>query len=261
MSDEVSEMNFIKVVFAGVIGVLSCQAMADPAWAPDVPKARAAFEKETGIPLRAGHRIEPTIFKGYYAVRTSKSGGASAYFREDMAWLGNIKSPGWSIQSPADNSSGGKRAWLQQQLGQVPLDRLVLVKRSTPPVAVIWSAPDCPYCRMLEKALEQEGASVYVAPVGVSESGFGQAAKVYCSGQPAQTWKAVMQNAGATDDLPKPACDYPRDMLSDIGFFFGMGRPVTPIVIFADGFTITGWGEQGQVLLRQKIGDKIFFND
>lgn len=114
---------------------------------------------------------------------------------------------------------------------------------------------------MLEKALEQEGASVYVAPAGVSESGFEQAASVYCSDQPAQAWKAVMQNAGAADDLLKLPCDYPRDMLNDVGFFFGMGRPVTPIVIFADGFTITGWGEQGQVLLRQKISDKVFFND
>jgi len=260
MNDEVSGMNFIKVAFAGIVIFFSWQAMAGPSWTPDLSKARAAFEKETGIPLRAGHRIEPTIFKGYYAVRTGKIGSASAYFREDMAWLGNVKSPGWSIQLPAENSSEEKRAWLQQQLEQVPLDHLILVERSTPPVAIIWSAPDCPYCRLLEKALEQEGASVYLAPVGVSESGFEQAAKVYCSGQPAQAWKTVMQNTGA-DGLPKPACEYPRDMLNDIGFFLGMGRLATPIVIFADGFTITGWGEQGQVLLRQKISDKVFFND
>lgn len=260
MNDEVSGMNFIKMVFAGVVSFFSCQAMAGPAWAPDLPKARAAFEKETGIPLRAGHHIEPTIFKGYYAVRASQAGGASAYFREDMGWLGNIKSPGWVIQSPAEDNPAYKHTWLRQQLAQIPLEQLVLVKRSTPPVAVIWSAPDCPYCRKLEKTLEQENASVYVVPVGVAENGFRQAARVYCADDPAQAWRKVMQGSEINGQA-KTSCQYPRDMLNDIGFFLGMGRLATPIVIFADGFTITGWGEQGHALLRQKISDKIFFND
>ncbi|HNS59141.1 MAG TPA: DsbC family protein, partial [Nitrosomonas europaea] len=111
-------------------------------WEPDLPRAKSAFEKETRVPLRAGHYIEPTLFKGFYAVRTGQAGGPSAYFREDMGWLGNIKSPGWVIQSPAEDNPAYKHTWLRQQLAQIPLEQLVLVKRSTPPVAVIWSAPD-----------------------------------------------------------------------------------------------------------------------
>ncbi|ABI59480.1 protein disulfide-isomerase [Nitrosomonas eutropha C91] len=33
----------------------------------------------------------------------------------------------------------------------MPLDHLILIERSTSPVAIIWSASDCPYCRLLEK--------------------------------------------------------------------------------------------------------------
>ena len=74
-------------------------AFADGAWKADVPRAQAAFEKDTGQPLRPGHRVEATVFPGYYAVRSGAVGAPSAYFREDMVWTANVRAAGWTIGS------------------------------------------------------------------------------------------------------------------------------------------------------------------
>ena len=235
-------------------------AFADGAWKADAPRAQAAFEKETGQPLRPGHRVEPTVFPGYYAVRSGAVGAPSAYFREDMVWTANVRAAGWTIGSATESSPEGRIRWLKEQVRQLPLERLILVKRNKPPVAVIWSAPDCPFCRRLEEALEKEGVSAYVAPVGLSEEGYQRAAAAYCAKEPGKAWSAAMLGKAAAGP-PRPGCAYPRDMLGDIGFFFGQGRLATPIVVFADGSTVAGWDDQrAPARLREKIAQQIYFS-
>ncbi|MCM8594777.1 thioredoxin fold domain-containing protein [Accumulibacter sp.] len=234
-------------------------ALAEGAWKPDVARAQAALEKETGVPLRAGFRIEPTVFAGYYALRSGAPGGPVAYFRDDMVWTGNLRAPGWTVRSAAENSPEGRIQWLRERVGQVPLDRLVFVRRTSRPAVIIWSAPDCPFCRRLEAFLEQQGVSAYVAPVGLSEDGFRQAAAAYCSREPGRAWTEAMHGRPVSG-APRPSCAYPRELLGDIGFFFGQGRVATPIVVFADGSTISGWDDQkGPARLREKLAQGVFF--
>ena len=174
-------------------------------------------------------------------------------------WTANVRAAGWTIGSATESSPEGRIRWLKERVGQLPLERLILVKRSKPPVAVIWSAPDCPFCRRLEEALEQEGVSAYVAPVGLAEEGYQRAAAAYCSNDPGKAWSAAMLGKPAAGP-PRPGCTYPRDMLGDIGFFFGQGRLATPIVVFADGSTVTGWDDRrARARLREKIAQQIFF--
>lgn len=235
-------------------------ALAEESRKVDLSRAQAAFEREIGTSLRAGYRVEPTVFPGYYAVRPgSSSGRGSAYFREDMLWMGNVKTPGWVSRSTIENSPEGRVRWLKEQVKHLPLDRLILIQRSQPIVAVIWSAPDCHFCRKLEDALEQEGVSAYVAPVGLSKEGYQRSAEVYCNKDPSKAWTAIM-HGNRLDSPSVPSCSYPRDMLDDIGFFFGQGRLVTPIVVFADGSTVSGWDDlRGRARLREKISKQIFF--
>ena len=176
-----------------------------------------------------------------------------------MVLTANVRAAGWTIGSATESSPEGRIRWLKERVGQLPLERLILVKRNKPPVAVIWSAPDCPFCRRLEEALEQEGVSAYVAPVGLAEEGYQRAAAAYCSNDPGKAWSAAMLGKPAAGP-PRPGCTYPRDMLGDIGFFFGQGRLATPIVVFADGSTVTGWDDQrARARLREKIAQQIFF--
>ena len=253
-------MRFIRWLFGAAVTLLLLQnAWADEAWQANASQAQAVFEQATGRPLRAGHRVEPTVFPGYYAVRSGGPGDPAAYFRDDMVWTGNVRSAGWSAVSESESSAEGQTRWLKEQVKNLPLDRLILVKRSKPPVAVIWSAPDCPFCRRLESALEREDVSVYVAPVGLSADGYQLSSEVYCAKDAAKAWTAAMQGS-QVDSTPKPLCTYPRDMLGDIGFFIGRGRIVTPIVAFADGTTITGWDdERALARLREKIAQQVFF--
>ena len=253
-------MKFIRwLLFIAINYFIIQNVLADDTWQSNVSQAQMTFERATGRPLRDGHRIEATVFPDYYAVRSGNVGGPAAYFRNDMMWTANIKSTGWSTMPLSESSAESQAHWLKEQVEHLPLDKLILVKRDKPPVAVIWSAPDCPFCRRLESALERENVSVYVAPVGLSEEGYRLSAELYCAQDPAKAWTATMQG-GQVNNTPRPGCVYQRDMLGDIGFFIGRGHPVTPIVAFADGTTITGWDdEHALVRLREKIAQNIFF--
>ena len=253
-------MKFIHRLLVVVISHFIIQSvMANEVWQSDVNQAQVTFERATGRPLREGHRIEPTVFSGYYAVRSGSIGGPAAYFRQDMLWTANVKTSGWSANASSESSAEAQANWLREQVEHLPLDKLIFIKRNKPPIAVIWSAPDCPFCRRLESALERENVSVYVAPVGLSEEGYQLSAELYCAQDSAKAWTAAMQG-GQVNSTPRPGCVYQRDMLGDIGFFIGRGHPVTPIVAFADGTTITGWDdEHALVRLREKIAQNIFF--
>lgn len=242
----------------------AAMATATPvlSWTPDVAAARAAFERETGAPLRAGFRIEPTVFPRYYALRSDTPGRSGVYFRDDMQWSANLRSAGWSLAGGAAPSPEALMRWQQEQVRALPLARLVKVERRTPFVAVIWSAPDCPFCRRLERSLEEAGASVYLAPVGLAEDGFLRSAQVYCAADPGAAWRMAMgEQVGSGMQAPaRPGCSYPRDLLVDIGFFLGRGRLATPIVVFADGSTVTGWDDRrGPQRLREMLGRQQFF--
>lgn len=236
---------------------------AAPAWKADVAAARATFERETGMALRPGFRIEPTVFPRYYALRSDAPGRPSAYFRDDMKWTANVRSPGWSTSDAAEGSAEGLLRWQRERVQALPFERLVKVKRRTPFVAVIWSAPDCPICRKLERSLEEAGASVYLVPVGLSADGFRRSAQVYCSADPAGAWRAAMGEGPAAGGGPaREGCRYPHDTMVDIGFFLGRGRLATPIVVFADGSSIVGWDdERGPARLRQVIAGGPAFPD
>ena len=143
---------------------------AASAWKADVAAARATFERETGMALRPGFRIEPTVFPRYYALRSDAPGRPSAYFRDDMKWTANVRSPGWSTSDAAAGSAEGLLRWQRERSGtaaRVPGQ----VKRRTPFVAVIWSAPVARSAQA-RRSLEEAGASVYLVPVGLSADGF-----------------------------------------------------------------------------------------
>lgn len=252
-------MSILKYLSTTILLLFLQTVAANQSWTPNVSKAQTAFEAATKHPLKVGHRIEPTIFPRFYAVRSGSAGAPAAYFREDFGWLGNIIKQGWAINSAAESSQEGRAAWLKSQVGSLPLDQLIYIKRGKPAAVVIWTAPDCAFCRKLEQTLEREDISAYVAPVGLSEAGYQESADIYCANDPAKSWNAAMHNV-ATDHTKKPNCVYPVDMMKDIGFFFGFGRLATPVVIFADGSTITGWeDERGLAVLREKIAQKLFY--
>lgn len=244
-------------------GPHAASASSEPAvdWKADVVAAQAAFEKATGAPLRVGFRIEPTVFPRYYALRSAS--GQSAYFRDDLRWTANVRSAGWSIGEGRRPSATEFAQWQRELARSIPLGLAIPVQRKTRFVAVVWSAPDCPFCNRLERFLDDEGISVYVVPVGLSEQGFVRAARAYCAGNPAVAWR----NAFAADDgSAQPAspqrrdCSYPRGAFLDVGFFLGRGRLATPIITFADGSSIAGWDDRrGPARLREMLARGVVF--
>lgn len=263
--------TFLRGAF--LVAALACvapgshAASASPApavdWRADVVAAQAAFEKATGAPLRAGFRIEPTVFPRYYALRSAS--GQSAYFRDDLRWTANVRSAGWSIGEGRRPSATEFAQWQRELVRSIPLGLAIPVQRKTPFVAVVWSAPDCPFCKRLERFLDDEEISVYVVPVGLSEEGFARAARAYCAVNPAKAWRDAFTEARATgapiQTREREGCTYPREKLVDIGFFLGRGRPATPIVVFADGSSIAGWDDRrASERMHDMLARKIFFS-
>lgn len=245
-------------------GVHAAPASPAPpvAWDADVVAATAAFEKATGAPLRPGFRIEATVFPRYYAVRSAA--GKSGYFRDDLQWTANVRSLGWTI---GEGKTPDPLVFAQRQrelVKSIPLELLIPVRRETRFVAVVWSAPDCPFCRRLEHFLEAEGISVYVAPIGLSTDGFARTARAWCAKDPSAAWRslfvAVREALLSPPSGERTGCAYPRDALIDVGFFLGGGRPATPVVVFADGSSIVGWDDQrAPQRMREKLEHEVFF--
>lgn len=251
----------ITVAFGGSLPALA--ADSGPGWKADASAARARFERFTGMPLRAGFQVEPTLVPRYYTLRSDTRGRGGVYFRDDMGWSANVRGPGWSTADGSHTNPNTLAAWYREVVLSLPLDRLVAVKRDTPYVAVIWSAPDCPVCRKLESSLEAAGASVYVAPVGLAEEGFRRAEQAYCAEDPGAAWRAAISGrlADPASIGARAGCRYPKDQMVDLGYFLGRGRLATPIVVFADGTGITGWDDQlGPARLREMLAGERFFS-
>lgn len=259
---------FAAIAFAAVLACVTpgLGSRAAPAsliaWDADVAAATAAFEKATGAPLRPGFRIEPTVFPRYYALRSPA--GKSGYFRDDLQWTANVRSLGWTTGEGRSPDPGDFARWQQELVKSLPLELLIPVRRDTRFVAVVWSAPDCPYCRRLEHFLEEEGISVFVVPIGLSTEGFARSARAYCSENPADAWRGVFVAGAGSVGSVRPGgranCAYPQEELIDIGFFLARGRPVTPIVVFSDGSSISGWDDQrAPQRVREKLENGAFF--
>ncbi len=259
---------FLRAALAAALACVVPAYSAVPAapqwavdWNADVVAAQTAFEKAIGAPLRPGFRVEPTLFPHYYALRNAS--GQSAYFRDDLRWTANVRSAGWSIDEGRRPSAAEFAQWQRSLAGSIPTGLAIPVRRQTRFLAIVWSAPDCPFCRRLEQFLDDEGISVYVVPVGLSEQGFARAARAWCSEDPVAAWRAAFAVDAArpsTAARERSGCSYPRGAFVDVGFFLGRGRPATPIIVFADGSSISGWdGERGAARMREMLGRGVFF--
>lgn len=212
---------------------------AQTTWVPDVPKATQVFERELGK-LRPQNRIEATAYRDFYALRSNDAIVFPAYFDESFSNVCNLAgAKGWAALTPeAATSDAVKKRWAGFAK-DIPTEKFLKIERGSAPVFVIYSSPDCPYCKLMELALEKQAFSYYVAPAGLSEKGFADSEAAYCSNQPANAWNGLFH--GVRPSSIRQNCDYPKDAIEDFGFMFATkAGPISPQIIFADGARFTG---------------------
>lgn len=216
---------------------------AQTTWVPDIPKATQVFERELGK-LRPQNRIEATAYRDFYALRSNDPMVAPAYFDVSFSNVCNLAgAKAWAALTPEAARPDAIKKLRAGFVKDIPTEKFLKIDRGSAPVFVVYSSPDCPYCKAMELALEKEAISYYVAPAGLSEKGFSDSKAAYCSNSPSKAWKALFH--GIRPASSRENCDYPKDAIVDFGFFFATTKtgPGSPQIVFADGTYRFGWQE------------------
>lgn len=122
---------------------------------------------------------------------------------------------------------------------KLPLqDAVVTVKGDGSRKLVVFSDPDCPYCKQLENTLATvQNVTVYTFMMPLQQlhpQAKAKAVGVWCSNNRAKAWDDLMRK----NQVPVGNCDHPIDR--NIALAESMGINGTPTIIFQDGSMLPG---------------------
>lgn len=123
--------------------------------------------------------------------------------------------------------------------GKLPIqDAVVTVKGDGSRKLVVFSDPDCPYCKQLENTLATvKNVTIYTFMMPLQQLHPQAKAKsigVWCSSDRAKAWDDLMRK----NIVPAGTCDHPVDR--NIALAESMGINGTPTIILADGSMLPG---------------------
>lgn len=107
---------------------------------------------------------------------------------------------------------------------------------------VVFSDPNCPFCRELEKSLAQLDSALnpVILPLGFKEGARDLSASVLCSKDPVAAWKAYMR------DGKKPGAQVCQDGLAKVDANMALFRELqlgsTPTLVSPSGVVVVGSG-------------------
>ena len=123
---------------------------------------------------------------------------------------------------------------------KLPLADAVVTKRGNGSrELVVFSDPDCPYCRTLEKTLEQlDNVTIYTFLMPLAQLHPQAATKamgVWCASDRAKAWGDLMLRG---KEAPAEQCDNPLARIAALAESLGIQG--TPTIIFKDGTILPG---------------------
>ncbi|NYH98584.1 thioredoxin fold domain-containing protein [Cupriavidus plantarum] len=216
---------------------------ADSASPPDEATRQLRRLVNARLPgaLYPADSLERTQFSGIWAVRNPRV--VPRYVDDKLEWCINMPEP-IGLQSLSRTISN---ASLQQRkramVREIRLSEWPLIKGKSKPVAVVYAAWDCRYCRSMEEDLRKAGISYYLVPTGLNRQSRSIAEALYGSPNFQNAWHDLA-STGHTTEQPVVAQPYPEAQARDIAFLFmlpGKPTPPTPLTIFADGQVLEGW--------------------
>jgi thiol:disulfide interchange protein DsbC len=182
--------------------------------------------------------IRPAPIAGIYEVVV---GGKQVFYTDDQAqfaFAGNV------IDLDTKENLTQKRVdeLLAVDFSRIPLDKaIVKVKGAGSRKLVVFSDPDCPYCRQLEKELAfVDDVTIYILlyPLeSIHPNAREKAVRIWCSPNPAKAWDDLML-FGREPAPSATTCDTPIDQIALIGqSLFIQG---TPGLVFQNGKVVGG---------------------
>ena len=123
----------------------------------------------------------------------------------------------------------------------LPLDLAIkVVKGDGKRKLVVFSDPDCPFCKKLEKemvGLNNVTIYTFLYPIAALHPNAGERAKaVWCSPDRSKAWTDLMVNG--IEPKNSAACDTPLEKVAALGKKLNVNG--TPALVFADGRRIPG---------------------
>lgn len=215
------------------------------------------FAHPDKIKPAADEDYDSSAFPGIYEIRLSARNGTPAplvgmpmlMFDSDAHWLLNFDptvnaTPGnylahWNVGETTQwkgwEHAAPQGVVNQQLLRAFPVDRLIH-QGSDDPVFIYYSAPDCPYCRHDQRAMEQSPYSFAIMPVTLDPASMPYVEHLACEDEPLAAWNRLMRDGkGST----APCTRFDRNAWWDIKQVF-FERALTPSFLFVDGTVIQG---------------------
>ncbi len=156
----------------------------------------------------------------------------------DMAFFGNM------IDLKSDRNITAERAKELAAAGfsKLPLDAAIKTVRGTGARKVaVFTDPDCPYCKMLEKELinvTNVTIYTYLFPLDqLHPDARSKSKAIWCSGDRSKVWLDFMLNNAALKDAPAN-CEVPFDKIEEQGKKYKVRG--TPLLVFANGQKVPG---------------------
>jgi thiol:disulfide interchange protein DsbC len=230
--------------------VLAAAIFSLPAFA-DEAQIRQAVEAKLGGVRVDGVQASPVA--GVYEVRVQGREGVQIFYTDPTGsyiFDGNLI----DVKSNRNLTEERLQKLTSIEFSSLPLDMAVKIQRGNGRrVLAMFSDPYCPYCRRLEKTLQQlDDVTIYVFmyPV-IRPQNADQSRAVWCSKDRAKAWLEL-----AASDQPKvpaagPGCANPIDKLLELGRTLHVNG--TPTLFFADGERAGGVMELAA--LRSKLDE------
>lgn len=123
----------------------------------------------------------------------------------------------------------------------------------------VFSDPDCPYCKQLERELAKTDLTVYTFMFPLEELHPGatdKARRIMCEKDPAAAWKAWMLEGKA----PTAQADCENAAKVEQAFKYGIARQIngTPTIVFSNGFRQSGVAQAEMIgaMAAEAAGEK-----
>ena len=204
------------------------------------------FREYLGVDVKK-ETIVKTPYSGLYEVQI----GNNLVYTDKQAqylFVGRIM----DLQTKKDYTDEKLRKITIVDFSDLPKDLAIqIVKGNGKGKIAVFSDPNCRYCKQLEYNLRNvDDVTIYLYPYNIlSEKSVEISRNVWCSGNPAQTWKNWMIN----DKMPEKAkndCIFPDKKIRELGQKLNIKG--TPTIFFTDGTRVPGAADADEINRKLK---------
>lgn len=184
--------------------------------------------------------VKASEFKGFYEFSV---GNDIFYTDPEMNYL--IRGEVVDLKQKVNLSEKSFRELSQKVFASLPLEKaLKIVKGSGKHKLVVFSDPDCPFCKKLEKDLvnlKDTTVYVFLTPiVQLHKDALIHSKQIICSANPEKAWVNYLTKDAGISSKSKQDCEKTKDIDDTLKLATQLGITGTPTIFFETGMRVPG---------------------